>query len=226
LDSFGYQAVNVQGTHNLLDLARELKVPQFVFTSSASVYGGNANVPWREDDHELQPISPYAVTKVSGELLGRVYSHLYGTRFVGLRLSTVYGPRQRPDLAIHRFATRMLAGVPIPVFGDGSARRDYTFVDDIVSGIRAAMEYRRSAFEIVNLGHTQTMTVNQMIGILESTLGVRAVVDRQPPQAGDVPQTSVSIEKARDLFRYDPKVPLATGVARFVDWLVAETVNV
>ena len=226
LDSLGYQEVNVKGTHNLLELAREWKVAQFVFASSASVYGLNANVPWNEEDHALKPISPYAVTKVSGELLGRVYSHLHGVRFVALRLSTVYGPRQRPDLAIHRFATRMLEGAPIPVFGDGSARRDYTFVDDIVGGIRAAMAYRRSAFEIVNLGNTRTVTVSEMIGVLEDALGVRAVVERQPEQPGDVPQTWVGVQKARELLRYEPRTPMATGVARFTDWLVGSAAGV
>ena len=226
LDSLGYQDVNVKGTHNLLELAREWKVPQFVFASSASVYGVNANVPWHEEDHALQPISPYAVTKVSGELLGRVYSHLHGLRFIALRLSTVYGPRQRPDLAIHKFATRMLDGQSVPVFGDGSARRDYTFIDDIVSGIRAAIDYRRSPFEIVNLGNPRTVTVTEMLHVLEETLGLRATVDWQPEQAGDVPQTWAGIQKARELLRYEPKIPLAAGVARFADWLVAESAHV
>ncbi len=152
-DPISYQEVNVRGTQNLLELAREKDVKQFVFASSSSVYGVNPNVPWREDDHVLQPISPYASTKVSGELLGHVYSHLYGIRFIGLRFFTVYGPRQRPDLAIHKFAGLMLAGKPIPVFGDGSTRRDYSYVDDIVTGIRAAMEYDRTPFEVVNLGN-------------------------------------------------------------------------
>ena len=140
LDPLGYQDVNVKGTQNLLELAREWKIPQFVFASSGSVYGVNPNVPWSEADHGLQPISPYASTKVSGELLGHVYSHLYDIRFVGLRFFTVYGPRQRPDLAIHKFARRMLEGQTIPVFGDGSTRRDYTYIADIVSGLRNAME--------------------------------------------------------------------------------------
>ena len=131
----------MKGTQNLLELAKELRVPHFVFASSSSVYGVNPNVPWSEEDHVLLPISPYASTKVSGELLGHVYSHLYAIRFVALRFFTVYGPRQRPDLAIHKFARRMAEGQTIPVFGDGSMRRDYTFIDDIVSGIRGAMEY-------------------------------------------------------------------------------------
>jgi UDP-glucuronate 4-epimerase len=166
-DPISYQEVNVRGTQNMLELAREMGVKQFVFASSSSVYGVNPNVPWREDDHVLQPISPYASTKVSGELLGHVYSHLYGIRFVGLRFFTVYGPRQRPDLAIHKFAKLMLAGKPIPVFGDGSSRRDYSYVDDIVTGIRAGMEYDRTPFEIVNLGNDRTVSLTEMIGGLE-----------------------------------------------------------
>lgn len=219
LDPLGYQDVNVKGTQNLLELAREIGVPQFVFASSSSVYGVNPNVPWREDDHVLLPISPYASTKVSGELLGHVYSHLYGTRFVALRFFTVYGPRQRPDLAIHKFATRMRAGQSIPVFGDGSTRRDYTFVDDIVSGIQGAMAYDRSAYEVVNLGNNQTVSLTEMIRALEEALGVTAVLDRQPEQPGDVPQTWADVEKARELFGYAPKTPFPEGVRKFVGWL-------
>ena len=219
LDPLGYQEVNVRGTQNLLELARELRVPQFVFASSSSVYGVNPNVPWREDDHVLLPISPYASTKVSGELLGHVYSHLYDMRFVGLRLFTVYGPRQRPDLAIHKFAQRMLEGRPIPVFGDGATRRDYTYVDDIVAGIRAAMEYRRSKFEVVNLGNNQTVALTEMIAALERALDVRAITERQPEQAGDVPQTWASVEKGRRLLRYEPKTKFGDGIGKFAQWV-------
>ena len=146
-----YQDVNVSGTQNVLEFARANGIRQFVFASSSSVYGVNRNLPWRENDHVLLPISPYASTKVSGELLGHVYSHLYGIRFIALRLFTVYGPRQRPDLAIRRFAELMLEGRPIPVFGVGSSSRDYTFVEDIVRGIRAAMDYRSTPYEVINL---------------------------------------------------------------------------
>lgn len=218
-DPISYQEVNVRGTQNLLELAREWGVKQFVFASSSSVYGVNPNVPWREDDHVLRPISPYASTKVSGELLGHVYSHLYGIRFIGLRFFTVYGPRQRPDLAIHKFARLMLEGKPIPVFGDGSTRRDYSFVDDIVTGIRAAMDYDRSAFEVVNLGNDRTVTLMEMIGGLEVALGVAATIDRQPEQAGDVPQTWASLEKARRVLGYEPGTSYADGVKRFASWL-------
>ncbi len=129
------------GTQNMLEFARERGIKQFVFASSSSVYGVNPNVPWREDDHVLLPISPYASTKVSGELMGHVYSHLYGIRFIALRFFTVYGPRQRPDLAIHKFARLMLEGRPIPFYGDGTTRRDYTYIDDVIQGVRAAMDY-------------------------------------------------------------------------------------
>ena len=203
LDPIGYQDVNVKGTQNLLELAKELRVPQFVFASSSSVYGVNPNVPWSEEDHVLLPISPYASTKVSGELLGHVYSHLYDIRFVALRFFTVYGPRQRPDLAIHKFARRMAEGQTIPVFGDGSMRRDYTFIDDIVAGIRGAMEYRRSPFEVVNLGNNQTVTLLEMIRGLEQAIGRDAKIDWQPEQPGDVPQTWANVEKAQRLLSYN-----------------------
>jgi UDP-glucuronate 4-epimerase len=172
-----YQQVNIGGTQNMLELARRLAVPQFVFASSSSVYGVNENVPWRESDFVLKPISPYACTKVSGELLGHTYSHLYGMRFLALRFFTVYGPRQRPDLAIHKFAQRMLAGMPIPVYGDGSTRRDYTYVADIVSGVRAAMDYDGAAYDVINLGNHHTVTLNEMIAALERALGVPAAVE-------------------------------------------------
>jgi UDP-glucuronate 4-epimerase len=221
LDPLGYQDVNVKGTQNLLELAKDLSVPQFVFASSSSVYGVNPNVPWREADHVLLPISPYASTKVSGELLGHVYSHLYGLRFVALRFFTVYGPRQRPDLAIHKFARQMLAGQPIPVFGDGSTRRDYTFIDDIVSGIRGAIDYTGSRFEVVNLGNNQTVALTEMIGVIEQALGVEAKVDRQPEQPGDVPQTWADVGKARELLGYEPATAFADGVRRFTAWLTS-----
>jgi UDP-glucuronate 4-epimerase len=222
VDPIGYQDVNVGGTQNLLELAKAFEVPHVVFASSSSVYGVNPDVPWREADHVLLPISPYASTKVSAELLGHVYSHLHGIRFIALRFFTVYGPRQRPDLAIHKFATRMRAGQPIPVFGDGSTRRDYTFIDDIVSGIRGAMEYRTTPFEVVNLGNNQTVSLEEMIRALERALGIEAVIDRQPDQPGDVPQTWADIEKARRLLGYAPRTSLPEGLARFAEWLTAE----
>lgn len=218
-DPGGYQQVNVGGTHLLLELARTSGVPHFVFASSSSVYGVNPRVPWREDDCVLKPISPYASTKVSAELLGHVYSHLYGMRFIALRFFTVYGPRQRPDLAIHKFARLMLDGQPIPVFGDGSTSRDYTFVDDIVRGVRGAMEYAATPYEVVNLGNTHTVTLTEMIAGLERALGVSATLVRFPEQPGDVPLTCASVDKARRLLGYAPTTDYERGVRLFTDWL-------
>ena len=218
-DPIGYQEVNVRGTQNLLELAREWGVRQFVFSSSSSVYGVNPRVPWREEDADLRPISPYASTKLSGEFLGHVYSHLYGIRFIALRLFTVYGPRQRPDLAIHKFAQLMRDGRPIPFFGDGTTRRDYTFIDDIVAGLRAALVYDRTMFEVINLGNNRTVTMLEMVRGIEQALQVSAVMDPLPEQAGDVPQTWAAIEKAQTLLGYQPRTTYLDGLARFVDWL-------
>ena len=218
-DPAGYHAVNVGGTQNLLELAKELSVPQFVFASSSSVYGVNPNVPWHEDEAVLQPISPYAVTKVSGELLGHVYSKLYGIRFVGLRIFTVFGPRQRPDLAIHKFARMMLQGEPIPVYGNGTTRRDYTFVDDIVAGICLAMEYQNSSYEIINLGQGRPVTLTKLIDNLEKVLGVKAKRKLLPEQPGDLPQTFADIAKAQKLLGYEPITGLKEGLESFVSWL-------
>ncbi len=179
-DPVTYQEVNVAGTQNMLELARERDIKQFVFASSSSVYGVNPNVPWREDDHVLLPISPYASTKVSGELLGHVYSHLYGIRFIALRFFTVYGPRQRPDLAIHKFARLMLAGQPIPFYGDGTTRRDYTYIDDVIQGVRAAMDYEATPYEVVNLGNNRTVSLSEMVQALEDVLGVKATSNGCP----------------------------------------------
>lgn len=218
-DPLGYQMVNVIGTQQLLGLAKRWGVRQFVFASSSSVYGVNQSVPWREDDHVLLPISPYASSKVSGELLGHVYSHLYGIGFVALRFFTVYGPRQRPDLAIHKFARLMLQGRPIPVYGDGSTRRDYTFVADIVEGILAAMAYRATQYEVINLGNNQTISLSEMIAGLTAVLGVKATITRLPEQPGDVPQTWADISKAQRLLGYRPTTDFAEGLKRFASWL-------
>ena len=217
-DPIGYQEVNVRGTQNLLELARKWETPQFVFASSSSVYGINPDVPWREDNHVLQPISPYASTKVSGELLGHVYSHLYGIRFVALRFFTVYGPRQRPDLAVHKFTNLMLKGEPIAFFGDGSTSRDYTYVDDTVAGILGAIAYKESPYEVFNLGNDATVTLLEMVETIENALGKTAEKDRQPDQPGDVPRTWASIEKARKFLSYDPTIDFQTGVKKFVEW--------
>ena len=218
-DPIGYQSTNVGGTQNLLELSREWGVKQFVFASSSSVYGINPNVPWHEDDHGLMPISPYASSKVSGELLGHVYSYLYNIRFLALRFFTVYGPRQRPDLAIHKFARMMLQGEPIPIYGDGSSRRDYTYIDDIVEGIRTAMEYDKSMYEVVNLGNNQTVSLLEMVSALEGVLGVNATLSFCAAQPGDIPQTWADVEKARNLFGYRCTVGIHEGLRCFATWL-------
>lgn len=217
-DPVGYQRANVIATQNLLEFAKDNGIRQFVFASSSSVYGVNPNVPWNEDDHVLQPISPYASTKVSCELMGHVYSRLYGIRFLGLRFFTVYGPRQRPDLAINKFVRLVEGSEPIPVFGDGSTRRDYTYVDDIVGGIIGALYYNKTRYEVVNLGNDQTMTLSQMIASIEEVVGKKAIIDRQPQQPGDVPQTWADITKARQLLGYKTQTAFEDGVRAFHQW--------
>jgi UDP-glucuronate 4-epimerase len=216
-----YTETNINGTVNLLELARQNNVRQFVFGSSSSVYGINAKVPFSEDDPIRQPISPYAATKASGELIAHTYSHLYGLRCVCLRFFTVYGARQRPDLAIHKFARLITAGKPIPVFGDGTSRRDYTYIDDIISGVRAAIDYEDSTYEVINLGESRTVELRELISLLERELDLEARIDRQPLQPGDVPQTYADIEKARRLLRYDPQTPIEEGIRKFVGWFRA-----
>ena len=218
-----YAETNIQGTLNLLELARASGVRQFVFGSSSSVYGINARVPFSEDDPIRQPISPYAATKAAAELLCHTYSHLYDMRCVCLRFFTVYGPRQRPDLAIHKFACLISEGKPIPVFGDGSTRRDYTFIDDIIAGVRAAIDYTSSDYEVINLGESRTVALRELISLLEKELGATAKIDRQPLQPGDVPQTYADITKARRLLGYNPQTQIEEGLHRFVEWLRENT---
>ncbi len=216
-DPILYQEVNVGGTQNLLEFARRRNIKQFVFASSSSVYGINEHVPWSEED-KLMPISPYASTKLSCEMLGHVYSHLYGIRFLALRFFTVYGPGQRPDLAIHKFFKSIVNGQSIPVFGDGSTSRDYTYVDDTVKGIEAAIIYESSDFEIINLGNHRTITLSKLIESIEASCGKKAVIDRQPEQPGDVRQTYADIAKAKKLLNYHPSTDLKTGLDNFYSW--------
>lgn len=223
LDPVGCQQTNVLGTQNVLELARALGVRQFVFASSSSVYGVNPDVPWREDQAVLRPISPYASTKVSGELLGHVYSHLYGIRFLALRFFTVYGPRQRPDLAIHKLTRRILNGEPVPIFGDGASRRDYTYIDDILAGVLAAMRYCDSPYEVFNLGNNRTISLLEMVQAIERVTGLKARLDFQAEQPGDVPQTWADISKARALLGYQPATDFETGLERFLAWLESES---
>jgi UDP-glucuronate 4-epimerase len=213
-----YAETNINGTLNLLELARAHGTKQFVFGSSSSVYGINAKVPFSEDDPIRQPISPYAATKAAGELICHTYTHLYGLRCVCLRFFTVYGPRQRPDLAIHKFARLISEGKSIPVFGDGSTRRDYTFIDDIIAGVRAAIDYNRSDYEVINLGESRTVELRELIALLEKELGAAAKIDRQPLQPGDVPQTFADITKARRVLGYDPQTQIEDGIQRFIAW--------
>jgi UDP-glucuronate 4-epimerase len=213
-----YVETNINGTLNLLESARAHGVKQFVFGSSSSVYGMNAKVPFSEDDPIFNPISPYAATKAAGELLCYSYAHLYDMRIVCLRFFTVYGARQRPDLAIHKFAKLISAGKPIPVFGDGTTRRDYTYIDDIIAGVRAAMDYAQTKYEIINLGESRTVELRELIALLEKSLGRHAEIDRQPLQPGDVSQTFADISKARRLLGYDPQTQIEDGIQKFVEW--------
>jgi UDP-glucuronate 4-epimerase len=219
-----YQETNVTGTLHLLELARRHGWQHFVFASSSSVYGPVAVPPFREDA-PLMPVSPYAATKAAGELMTHTYSQLYGIRAVCLRFFTVYGPRQRPDLAIHKFTQSILRGQPIPVYGDGSTLRDYTYIDDILQGIGGAIRYTvegATPFEVVNLGESQCITLADLIRAIENVTGRRAIIDRQPPQAGDLPLTHADVSKARRLFGYEPSTPIETGLHEFLNWLRGE----
>ncbi len=213
-----YAETNINGTLNLLELARDYEIGQFVFGSSSSVYGENEKLPFAEDDPIFNPISPYAATKAAGELICHTYSHLFDIRTVCLRFFTVYGARQRPDLAIHKFSKRIWEGDPISVFGDGSTRRDYTYIDDIISGVRAAMDYEASMHEVFNLGESETTELSRLIELLEENLGKKAHIDRQPMQPGDVPITYADISKASKMLGYNPQTKIEDGIPKFVDW--------
>ena len=213
-----YVETNIDGTVNLLELAKEFGVKQFVFGSSSSVYGINCKIPFSEEDRIHKPISPYAATKAAGELLCHTYSHLYDIRTVCLRFFTVYGARQRPDLAIHKFSKLIWEERPVPMFGDGTARRDYTYIDDIVQGVRAAIDYDQSIHEVFNLGESETTELKRLIELLEENLGKKAVIENQPVQPGDVPITYADISKARRLLKYDPQTKIEEGLPKFVDW--------
>ncbi|MCU0238426.1 MAG: SDR family NAD(P)-dependent oxidoreductase [Pyrinomonadaceae bacterium] len=214
-----YVQTNINGTMNLLELAHEFGVKQFVFASSSSVYGINCKIPFSEEDKIQQPISPYAATKAASELLCHTYSHLYDIRCVCLRFFTVYGARQRPDLAIHKFSKLILDEKPIPVFGDGSTRRDYTYIDDIIQGVRAAISYDKTIYEVFNLGESETIELRELINLLEEKLGKKAIIDRKPLQAGDVPCTFSDISKATKLLNYNPTTKIENGIEKFVEWL-------
>ncbi len=212
-----YQRINVEGTVNLLEAAREARIGKLLLASSSSVYGVNSKVPFAESDPIFSPISPYAASKLACEALGHVYHHIYGLDIVMLRFFTVYGPRQRPDLAIHKFARLIHAGQPLPVFGDGSTARDYTFIDDILDGIIACTR-KEFGYEIFNLGESQTVKLHYLIGLLEDALGRKALIQHLPSQPGDVPLTCADISKARTRLGYNPRVRIEEGIPRFVNW--------
>lgn len=218
-DPLAYQRTNILGTEMLLDFARNTGVKQFVFASSSSVYGVNQNLPWKENE-QLLPISPYAMTKLAGEMAGHVASHLHSIRFIALRFFTVYGPSQRPDLAIHKFIKSIELDKPIPMYGDGSTSRDYTYVDDIVKGIMAAITYDRSMFEIINLGNNHGVSLKELISEVEHVTEKKAKIDRQPEQPGDVPNTYADISKAQRLLNYHPATQLREGIKAFYEWFL------
>jgi UDP-glucuronate 4-epimerase len=213
-----YADVNINGTMVLLELVKKHGIDKFIFGSSSSVYGNNEKVPFSEDDNVDFPISPYAATKKAGELICHTYHHLYGVSVTCLRFFTVYGPRQRPDLAIHKFAKLIEQDKPIPVYGDGTMMRDFTYIDDIVDGVVSAMT-RCVGFNIYNLGESQPITVNDLIAEMEKALGKKATRQYQPPQPGDVERTYADITKSVRELGYNPKTPIQAGLASFVAWL-------
>jgi UDP-glucuronate 4-epimerase len=219
LNPLSYQQANVIGLQNLLDFAQEKKIKQFVFASSSSVYGINDHFPWKEDE-KLLPISPYAMTKLAGEMLGHVYSKLFGIRFIALRLFTVYGPGQRPDLAIHKFTKAILNDKPITMYGNGNSSRDYTYVDDTIQGIVGAIKYDKSDFEIINLGNNYSVSLKQLVSSIEKLIGKKAKIERLPEQPGDVPKTFADISKAKQLLGYEPKIKLEDGLEKFYVWFI------
>jgi len=219
VDPFLYEQTNVSGTLNVLEAARISGTARVVFGSSSSVYGFNTKVPFEETDAVYQQISPYAATKLAGEALCSCYAYLYSLPIVSLRFFTVYGPRQRPDLAIRKFIQNVLHGRPIVLYGDGSSSRDYTYVDDIVSGIMAAIDIESSGHEIVNLGNSVPVSLLDMVATIEHVVGRRAEIEWAPLQAGDVPRTFASVTKARGLLRYDPKTSLEEGIRELSRWI-------
>ena len=215
-----YYDTNVTGTLHLLEAARVTGVERFIFASSSSVYGASKAIPFSEDEHLSQTISPYAATKVAGEFLCSTYSHLYNLRVVALRYFTVYGPRQRPDLAIHQFTRRIYAGQSIDQFGDGTTRRDYTYIEDVIQGTMAALEYEGPLFDIFNLGESETIQLKDLIMAIENALGKRAKISQLPEQPGDMPLTCADISKARKLLGYNPTAKFSDGLPKFIDWFL------
>lgn len=210
-----YEQVNCGGTLNLLEMARKHSVKRFVFASSSSVYG-DVPVPFREDA-EMRPLSPYGATKAAGELFCRNYHHLYGISCNALRFFTVYGARQRPDMAIHKFAALIDGGKPVPFYGDGTTRRDYTYYTDIIDGVVAAID-RDLGFEVFNLGESRTTDLSRLVSLLEENLGRKAILKKMPVQPGDMTDTFADVSKAKRLLGYKPSVPVEEGIRQFVEW--------
>lgn len=218
-----YEQVNVGGTVNVLEHCKEFRVSRLIFGSSSSVYGVTSRAPFSEQQSDLRPISPYAATKLAGELLCYTYAHLYKLPVMTLRFFTVYGPRQRPDLAIHKFVARMEAGKPLPIFGDGESGRDYTYVEDIVAGVLGALDYHFPAtdsapFEVCNLGNSSPIKLSALVRMLECATGKKAGVQREEQQQGDVPLTWADISKAGKLLGYHPRTTMEEGLKKFVAW--------
>ena len=219
-DPAGYYETNLIGTSNLLEAMREGGCPRLVFASSSSVYGNNRNVPFHEDDRVDAPISPYAATKKAGEELCHVYHAVHGFSVLALRFFTAYGPRQRPEMAIHAFTRRLFAGEPIPVFGDGSMERDFTYIDDVVDGVVSAVDHviGADAYDIVNLGESEPIRLSRLVAALELATGCQAVIDRREVPPGDVDRTFADVSRARTLLGYEPSVGIDEGLRRFVEW--------
>jgi len=220
IDPLGYEEVNVKGTINLLEFAKHHNIKQFVFASSSSVYGTNPNVPWTEECQIDHIISPYAGTKRSAEIQGKIYSHLYDIRFIALRLFTVFGPKQRPDLAIHKFAKLILNKQPITLYGTGDTIRDYTYVDDIVNAFRSAIAYTKSNFEIINIGNNKPISLIELVNNLEEVFEIKPNIIFEKEQPGDVPKTYANINKAEKLLGYQPKTLIKDGLDKFKSWML------
>ena len=219
-DPAGYYETNLIGTTNLLEAMREAGCRRLVFASSSSVYGNNRKVPFQEDDRVDAPISPYAATKKAGEELCHVYHAVHGFSILALRFFTAYGPRQRPEMAIHAFTRRLFAGEPIPVFGDGSMERDFTYIDDVVDGVVAAVDHvmGTETFDILNLGESEPIRLSRLVSALEQVTGCEATIDRRQVPPGDVDRTFADVSRARRLLGYEPSVGIDEGLRRFVEW--------
>ena len=216
-DPLLYEKVNVQGTMHLLELCKRYQVKKFVFASSSSVYGSNSKVPFSETDPVDNPISPYAATKKAGELICYTYHHLYDISVTCLRFFTVYGPRQRPDMAIHKFAKLIYEGKPVAVFGSGTSKRDYTYIDDIIQGLRASIN-KCQGYRIYNLGESNTVELKHLMELIQSALGKKAIIEHLPDQPGDVPITFADISLARKELNYNPQTAIEEGIERFARW--------